>query len=127
MNVDYTPSCRLPTRRLIEKAFVPDHELVTRSPTGRVSNSAMPRSRLLLAGMQMTYFTFRYRFTPYLRRGLFYNGRFDKIAKNSFAIRSVFPLTKRVELQLYYEGQRNSGTVPLFHVRGGGLTLSLFS
>lgn len=68
----------------------------------------------------------KYRFTPYLRGELFYDSRFDKIAKNSFIIGSVFPFNKHAEFQLYYEDQRDSSTVPLFHVRGAGVTLSLF-
>jgi hypothetical protein len=67
-----------------------------------------------------------YRLTPFLRGELFFDSRFDKIAKNSFRIGSVFPITKRTEFELYYEDQRDSGTSPVFHVRGVGLTLSLF-
>jgi hypothetical protein len=65
-------------------------------------------------------------FTPYLRGELFYDSRFNKIAKNSFTVGSVFPITKRTEFQLYYEDQRDSSTVPHFHVRGVGAALSLF-
>jgi hypothetical protein len=67
-----------------------------------------------------------YMFTPYIRGELFYDSRVDKIAKNSFIIGSVFPLTKRTEFQFYYEDQRDSSTTPVFHVRGAGLVLSLF-
>ena len=43
----------------------------------------------------------------YVRGELAYDSRYDKIAKNSFTVGSVFPITKRTEFQLYYEDQRD--------------------
>jgi hypothetical protein len=76
--------------------------------------------------LERNFYLRGYVFTPYVRGELFYDSRYDKIAKNSFVIGSIFPVTKRTEFQLYYEDQRDSGTIPLFHVRGAGVTLSLF-
>jgi hypothetical protein len=42
-----------------------------------------------------------YRFAPYLRGELFYESRFDKIAKDAFTVGGVFPITKRTEFELY--------------------------
>jgi hypothetical protein len=67
-----------------------------------------------------------YEFTPYLRGELFYDSRFDKIAKNDFTIGSVFPITKRIEFEIYYEDQRDSTVTPNYHTRGAGLVLKLF-
>lgn len=67
-----------------------------------------------------------YRFTPYVRGELFYDSRFDKIAKNSFIIGSVFPLNRRMEVQFHYDDQRDSSTARPFHVRGAGLILGFF-
>ena len=67
-----------------------------------------------------------YEFTSYLRGELFYDSRSDKIAKNAFTIGSVFPLSKRSELELYYEDQRDSSSTPNFHTRGPGVVLSLY-
>ena len=67
-----------------------------------------------------------YKFTPYLRGELFYDSRFDKIAKNAFTVGSVFPLTKRTEFELYYQDQRDSSTEPNYHTRGAGLAVSLY-
>lgn len=67
-----------------------------------------------------------YTFTPYLRGELYYDSRYDKIAKNAFTAGSVFPLTKRTEFELYYEDQRDSSSTPNYHTRGAGLALSLY-
>ena len=67
-----------------------------------------------------------YEFTPYLRGELFYDSRYDKIAKNSITIGSIFPTSKRTELEAYYEDQRDSGTTPDTHTRGLGVVLSLY-
>jgi hypothetical protein len=68
----------------------------------------------------------KYEFTPYVRGEFFYDSRFEKISKNAFTVGSVFPLSKHTEFEVYYEDQRDSGTSPIFHVRGAGLVLSLF-
>lgn len=76
--------------------------------------------------LQRNFTMHNYLFTPYVRGELFYDSRYDKIAKNAFTVGSIFPLTKRTEFQLYYEDQRDSGTSPVYHVRGAGLILGLF-
>jgi Protein of unknown function (DUF2490) len=68
----------------------------------------------------------KYEFTPYVRGEFYYDSRYDKISKNAFTIGSVFPITKRTEFEIYFEDQRDSGSVPNFHVRGAGLVLSLY-
>jgi len=67
-----------------------------------------------------------YAFTPYVRGELYYDSRYDKIAKNAFTIGIVFPLTKRTEFELYYEDQRDSSSTPSYHTRGIGLVLGLY-
>lgn len=67
-----------------------------------------------------------YTFTPYVRGELYWDSRYDKIAKNAFTIGSVFPLTKRTESELYYEDQRDSTSTPNTHTRGVGVVLSLY-
>ncbi len=62
----------------------------------------------------------------FFRGELFYDSRFDKIAKNAFTVGSVFPITKRTEFELYYQDQRDSSTEPNYHTRGAGLALSLY-
>jgi len=68
----------------------------------------------------------KYRFGPYVRGELYYDSRYDKIAKNAFTAGSVFPITKRTELEVYYQDQRDSSKTPNFHTRGAGLVLSLY-
>ena len=68
----------------------------------------------------------QYIFTPYLRGELYYDSRYDKIAKNAFSVGSVFPLTKRAEFELYYEDQRDSSSTPNYHTRGAGVVLGLY-
>ena len=63
---------------------------------------------------------------PYVRGELYYDSRYDKIAKNAFTIGIVFPLTKRTEFELYYEDQRDSSSTPNYHTRGIGLVLGLY-
>ena len=67
-----------------------------------------------------------YTFTPYVRGELYYDSRYDKIAKNAFTVGSIFPVTKRTEFEVYYEDQRDSGKAPNTHTRGAGLVLSLY-
>jgi len=67
-----------------------------------------------------------YEFAPYVRGEIYYDSRYDKIAKNAFTVGSVFPINKRVETELYYEDQRDSSTTPNYHTRGIGLCLSLY-
>ena len=68
----------------------------------------------------------KYVFTPYVRGEFFYDSRYGKIDKNIFSIGSVFPLSKRTELETYYEDQRDSSTTPNYHTRGVGLVLNLY-
>jgi hypothetical protein len=68
----------------------------------------------------------QYQFTPYLKGELFYDGRYDKIAKNIFTIGSVFPTSKRTEFEIFYEDQRDSSSPTDYHTRGVGLVFSLY-
>lgn len=72
-------------------------------------------------------FTIRsYTFTSYVRGELFYDCTAGKLTKNSFSIGSVFPMSKRTELEVYYEDQRDSGSPPNYHTRGAGVVLGLY-
>jgi len=99
------------------------------------------RNRIDLRYIQTKPFSWRYRnrislernfairgytFTPYIRGELYYDSRYNKIAKNTFTIGSVFPMTKHTEAELYYEDQRDSSSTPNYHVRGPGVVLNLF-
>jgi hypothetical protein len=68
----------------------------------------------------------QYQFTPYIKGELFYDGRYDKIAKNIFTIGSVFPTSKRTEFEVFYEDQRDSSSPTDSHTRGIGLVFSLY-
>jgi hypothetical protein len=68
----------------------------------------------------------KYTFTPYLRGELYYDSRYDKIAKNAFTVGSVFPMTRCTELEIYYEDQRDSSSTPNYHTRGAGIVLGLY-
>jgi hypothetical protein len=68
----------------------------------------------------------KYTFTPYARGELYYDSRYDKIAKNALTFGSTFPLTKRTELEVYYEDQRDSSSPPNYHTRGAGVALGLY-
>lgn len=67
-----------------------------------------------------------YMFTPYVRGELYYDSRYDKIAKNAFTLGSIFPISKHTELEVYYEDQRDSSTTPNYHTRGAGVVLGLY-
>jgi hypothetical protein len=68
----------------------------------------------------------KYEFTPYLRGEIFYDSRYGSVAKNIFTAGSVFPLTKRSEIEFFYEDQRDSSQRPLSHARGLGIVLTLY-
>jgi hypothetical protein len=68
----------------------------------------------------------KYQFTPYLKGELFYDGRYDKIAKNIFTVGSVFPTSKRTEFEVFYEDQRDSSSPTNYHTRGIGLVFSVY-
>jgi len=67
-----------------------------------------------------------YTFTPYVRGEFFYDITEGKIDKNAFTIGSTFPLSKRTEVEVYYEDQRDSSSQPNTHTRGAGVVLGLY-
>jgi hypothetical protein len=67
-----------------------------------------------------------YGFTPYIRGEFFYDSRYSKISRTALAIGSTFPLTKRIELEPYFEYQHDTSKSIASRVEVGGLVLSLF-
>jgi hypothetical protein len=68
----------------------------------------------------------KYTFTPYLRGEFFYDSREGKIDKTAFSVGSTFPLTKRTELEVYYEDRRDSSSTPNTDTRAAGVALGLY-
>jgi hypothetical protein len=81
------------------------------------------RNRLTLEG---NFSIWKYAITPYVRGEIFYDSRYGGIAKNIFTMGSVFPLTRRSEIEIFYEDQRDSAAPPNYHTRGAGLVLTLY-
>jgi len=67
-----------------------------------------------------------YSFTPYVRGEFFYDSRYSKISRTALAIGSTFPLTKRIELEPYFEYQHDTSKSIASRVEVGGLVLSLY-
>lgn len=68
----------------------------------------------------------KYYFTPYLRDELYYDSRVHNISQNAFSAGSIFPTSKRTEVEVYYKGQRSIASAPAAHIRGAGLILSFY-
>jgi hypothetical protein len=68
----------------------------------------------------------RFRFAPYVRAEAYYDSRFDKWNRTALTAGSVFPITKRFELEGYYEHQNDSGGSPNRQVNAAGAVLSLY-
>ena len=99
------------------------------------------RNRVELRGIQGQGFSWRYRsrlelersfsigryaFTPFVRGEAYYDSRYERFSKNAFSVGTDVPFTRHSSFELYYQDQRDSGTPPVFHTRGPGLTLNLF-
>jgi hypothetical protein len=68
----------------------------------------------------------RFRFGPYVRGEVYYDSRFDKLSRTALTAGSVFPITKRFELEGYYEHQNDSGGSPNRQVNAVGAVISLY-
>ena len=51
----------------------------------------------------------RFKFNPYARGELYYDSRYDKASRTELSAGSVFPITRRVELEGYFLHQNDTG------------------
>lgn len=77
-------------------------------------------------GLERNFHIRSYTFTPYVRGELYYDSRYDKIAKNTFTVGSIFPMSRRTEFEVYYQDERDSASTPNYHTRGAGVVLGLY-
>jgi Protein of unknown function (DUF2490) len=65
-----------------------------------------------------------YLFTPYVRDEIFYSDR--QIAANAVMLGSIFPTSKRTQLELYYKSETNTSSTSAVKIRGLGVILSVY-
>jgi hypothetical protein len=68
----------------------------------------------------------RFRFGPYARGEVYYDSRFDKWSRTALTAGSVFPITRRFELEGYYEHQNDTGGSSNRQVNAAGAALNLY-
>jgi hypothetical protein len=68
----------------------------------------------------------RLRFNPYGRGEIYYDSRFAKVSRTSLIAGSAFPITRRVELEGYFEHQNDSGGSSNRTVNAVGVVVNLY-
>jgi hypothetical protein len=81
------------------------------------------RNRLMF---ERHFFIHKFELTPYVRGEIYYDSRYDRIAKNAFTAGTILPVNKHSEFEVYYEDKRDTSSSPIFHIRGVGLILNLY-
>ncbi len=68
----------------------------------------------------------RFKFSPYARGELYYDSRYDKVSRTELTAGSVFPITRRVELEGYFLHQNDTGGTSNRTVNGLGIVTNLY-
>lgn len=67
----------------------------------------------------------RFKITPYARSEIFYEINQGKWSELTYSLGGYIPITKRIEVEPYYEGQRLYGSTPS-HVNAVGITVAFY-
>jgi hypothetical protein len=67
-----------------------------------------------------------FKFNPYARGELYYDSRYDKVSRTELTAGSVFPITRRVELEGYFLHQNDTGGTSNRSVNGLGIVINLY-
>lgn len=76
--------------------------------------------------LERTFAICSYHFIPYVAIEPFYETQYHKWSTTSLYAGSLFPVGKRVEFNIYYEHDNNTGKHPNQQVNSAGLALYLF-
>ncbi|MBZ5537937.1 MAG: DUF2490 domain-containing protein [Acidobacteriia bacterium] len=68
----------------------------------------------------------RFKFAPYARVEVFHDSRFNKWSRTAVTAGSVFPITKHLELEGYFEHQNDTGGSPNRQVDAVGTVINLY-
>jgi hypothetical protein len=66
------------------------------------------------------------RVNPYARFELYYDSRFDEWSRTEWMLGSAFPVTRRWELEAYYDDQHDTSASPSRHTKAVGVVTTFY-